>query len=171
VVKMVASMLLLLTPAFAFYFVAPVQPAHQPVVIPRSQPQMLLPQTGFLAPQTAVMDAHLPAIYQTTEILAKSKTDETLDDLFAAFPVFFTGLVLGGFVLISAGKAVKDILPEDLEIPEYAALAFIPLFSFTFVAAAKTGLLGAFAGAFAKAGLDAWNVFAQVALPGALLKY
>jgi hypothetical protein len=171
---MVASMLLL-TPALAFYIVAPLPP-QRPVVMPRSQPKMMLPQTGFLAPQTAIMEhpavvQHLPAIQATTEVLAKSKADETLDDIFAAFPIAFTGLVLGGYFLVVGKKSLQSILPEDLELPEYAALAFIPIFSFGFVIASKAGVLNFLAGTLAKGMLDGWNVFASVALPGALLKY
>lgn len=47
----------------------------------------------------------------------------------------------------------------------------VPGVAVAFAALGKFGILGAGSGALAKGLLDGWNVFANVALPGAILKY
>ena len=57
---------------------------------------------------------------------------------------------------------------EDFPFFEIA-IALLVAIGFTGLGA--TGVLGSISGISAKALLDAWNVFANVALPGAILKY
>lgn len=168
-------MFILATPAFAFIAFAPLPPAQRSVQQRAvAQPQMVVTEPGFMAQNAAnafMANAPLPVIEATTQVLAKSEADEVLDELFTAFPIAFTGLVLGGFVLVTSKDTIKSLLPENLDIPDAALLVVLPLSSIGLVVLAKTGVIGGAAGILAKAALDAWNTFAQVALPGALLKY
>jgi len=92
----------------------------------------------------------------------KSEGDELLEELFISFPLFFGGGVLGYIV----GQGAKDQLPD-----EKLAAAVAPLVAVVFVVGGKTGALGAASGILAKVSFDAWNLFAGLVLPGALLKY
>jgi hypothetical protein len=80
---------------------------------------------------------------------------------------------------VTLSKPQLPKLPDLPEIPglskeyeEYLYLAFIPLFAAAFILLQNNfGFLGATAGTVAKASLDAWNVFANAVLKGAILKY
>ena len=58
---------------------------------------------------------------------------------------------------------------EDLPLP--LEFFVVPAVGVGFAIAGKVGILGAVSGIAAKASLDGWNVFANIALPGAILKY
>jgi len=57
------------------------------------------------------------------------------------------------------------------EYAQYIPLLICPVFAGFFVLLGNSGILGAGAGLFFKTLLDLWNVFANLALKGALLKY
>jgi len=81
-------------------------------------------------------------------------------------------LLLGFFAVQYAksfeldGEGVLGVIFED-----YFLFVAVPLFAILFVVAGKIGVLGTGSGVLAKAALDAWNVFAGLLLPGAILKY
>ena len=70
-------------------------------------------------------------------------------------------------------KALPDVpLPDVPEEFEDAASIAIVLAGMVFaVACSELGVINFLSGTFAKALLDGWNVFANAALPGAILKY
>ena len=114
------------------------------------------------------------AIDTTTQLLAAKKPgDELVDEIFLQFPTVFTGIVFAFFVTqyIQTAKpteAVAELL-KDLPVP-WEILA-VPVIAVGFAVLGKIGVLGAISGVVAKGSLDGWNVFANVALPGAILKY
>ena len=166
--------------------------------------------------QPADLDAAQSVLDAPTLLLAKSEADELLADVFAAFPVAFSGACLGAFALQYAKKSkplqttstdlpeltfapvelplvgsvdlpsfsTKTVdlpsLPELPDVPlpdvpeefEDAASIAIVLAGMVFaVACSELGVINFFSGTLAKALLDGWNVFANAALPGAILKY
>ena len=114
------------------------------------------------------------ALDMATQLIAKKNdTDELLEEILLAFPTLFSGLVVGAFVLQYIKKSdltssVGELL-DDFPVP--IELFAVPVFAVLFAAAGKFGLLGAISGIVAKTSLDGWNVFANVALKGAILKY
>jgi len=114
------------------------------------------------------------AIESATTLLArKSEADELIEEIFITFPVVFAGLLLGFFIVEYVKKQQERLDIEALNIvfEDYFVFAAVPAFTLAFVAASKVGILGTGSGLLAKGLLDGWNVFAGVALPGALLKY
>merc|ERR1712216_916152 len=104
------------------------------------------------------------ALASTTLFLAKSAGDEALEEVFINFPTFFAGAVLTGFAIQYAKNYVDLELPGTVQLGACAAGgAFI-------VVLGQTGALGAASGLLAKVSFDAWNLFAGLVLPGALLK-
>jgi len=111
-----------------------------------STPQMVLPEVQPL------LDASM--------LLAKSEADELLEEVFMSVPL----LVGGGIVGFIASYPLEEELGDNAKLAVPATAVF-------FLAAAKLGILGTAAGFLAKFSLDAWNLFANVALKGAVLKY
>ena len=93
-------------------------------------------------------------------LLAKSEADELLEEVFMSIPL----LVGGGIVGFIASYPLEEELGDNAKLAVPATAVF-------FLAAAKLGILGTAAGFLAKFSLDAWNLFANVALKGAVLKY
>lgn len=138
-------------------------------------------------------DAAIAEIDLPTVLLAKSEADEVIEEVFLAFPIIVAGGLTSAFV-VQYIKNLKPLsedglltklasdapLPELPELPnidlpepvtEYGSLVAVPAFTVVFFLAAKAGFLGTFAGLAAKTSFDAWNIFAQIVLPGAILKY
>merc|ERR1719201_972010 len=105
----------------------------------------------------------------------QAKVDEYGDKLGASYGWLVPEQLEGKLPALSLPAVNLPSVPlpevEVPELPEFVALALIPVFAVAFVVLANTGLIGAFAGALAKALLDGWNVIAYTVLPGALLKY
>ena len=169
----IALLSLLLAPAQAFVAgpVAARSLQMRPAAV--AQPQMVLPGAAALLPDTAAALLALqlpvlacaeaaPLVNDAIMLLAKSEADELLEDFFINFPLFFSGGVLGFF----AGQvAIKNGFDENL------AKAAIPAFAVVAIIGGNTGILQSGSGLVMKVAFDAWNLFAGVALPGALLKY
>merc|ERR1712087_771520 len=128
------------------------------------QPQMLL--TDALCTSEALLD--VPGL-----LLAKSGNDEILEEVFINTPIVVTGLLLGIFVFQYVKNSKWLVAGADFlaEVPFPLEAFFVPLFAFAIFFLGKIGVLGTAGGLGAKALLDGWNVFANVALPGAILKY
>jgi hypothetical protein len=132
------------------------------------------PIVGLGASQSAsaqVAPAGEPLATMTT-LIAKSKADLVLDDIFIYFPIVLGGALLTGFAI----QLLKPRLPEGLtqaydELP--GGVQFVVLLGGggAFFVLTKIGLLGGVAGFVAKGALDAWNLFATTVLPGAILRY
>jgi hypothetical protein len=124
---------------------------------------------GGIAETIVSLPTHEAATQAATVLMAKSEADMLLDDFFGAFPLMVVG-ALFGYAALQTGKKVLEVeIPENAEIPVsiVAALggaAFLVL-------ASNAGILNAISGITAKTALDAWNVFANTALKGAILKY
>ena len=136
-----------------------------------AQPQMVVPGATpigpahfwslFLTPPFAFAEA-APLVNDAIMLLAKSQGDEILEEVFINFPLFFSGGVLGFF----AGQvAIKNGFDETL------AKAAIPAFAVICLVGGNTGVLQTGSGLLAKVSFDAWNLFAGLLLPGAILKY
>ena len=68
-------------------------------------------------------------------------------------------------------KPLEGVAEALSELPIPWQFVVIPGVAVVFTAAGKFGVLNAISGIGAKALLDGWNVFANIALPGAILKY
>lgn len=111
----------------------------------------------------------MSALADTSMLLAKSEADELIDEVFLTFPTIFTGLVLGSFIdqYIKQSEFGESVVESGFP----TQLAIVPGFTIAFVALSKLGVLGSISGIVAKVSLDGWNIFANVLLPGAILKY
>ena len=113
------------------------------------------------------------ALTASSMLLAKSGADELVEEVFLNFPLVFTGLCVGAFIVQYIQKAkplasVADAL-DGLGFP-YQLVA-VPAIAVGFAVLGKVGVLGGASGLLAKGLLDGWNVFANLALPGAILRY
>ena len=124
-------------------------------------------------PPIAALDSTSILLAEEIRKSLKSPGDEIIDTIFLNFPTAFAGLVLGYFVVEYAKKTQErlDVAALNIVLEDYFVFVAVPAFCLAFVVAANVGILGGASGIFAKALLDGWNVFANVALPGALLKY
>ena len=155
----------------------------RPGLAPRSN---VVPSTAKMI--VAPVDSTMSDIVSTSLLLAKSEGDELIEELFGSVPIVVSGGVLAFFISqyiqnlkpleTTIPTAITEKLPELPELPvipeeydQYVTPAIVVGFTVLFVASANFGLLGSLAGALAKGLLDGWNVFANVALPGAILKY
>ena len=114
------------------------------------------------------------AVDAASQLLAgKSAGDELLEEIFLTFPTVFTGICLAFFASAYIEKSdLTASLAEGLDdLPIPLPLIVVPVVTIGFVGLGKLGVLGAASGTLAKGLLDGWNIFASVALPGALLKY
>jgi len=151
--------LAVLSPVAAFV----VGPAHVVQKMPSAaavRPQMLVPA----GPSMVEM---MPTLMIAEEIrkTLKSEGDEVLEEIFINFPTAFAGFVITGFAL----QYAKEL--ADIELPLPAQGAAVVGGGAAFVFLGKVGGLGGAAGILAKVSFDAWNLFAGLVLPGALLKY
>merc|ERR1740138_2014917 len=130
-------------------------------------------QPSMLIDSTSVDLLSASDVFSTTaSLLAKTKGDEIIEEFFF-FPTALTGLVLAFFVVeyVKTAKPLESV-SEALEgLPVPFEFLVVPGVAIAFAAAGKFGVLGAVSGVVAKGSLDGWNVFANVALPGAILKY
>lgn len=116
------------------------------------------------------------ALDATFNLLArKSEADEFLDEIAINFPTLVGGAVFGFFVIEYLTKSetfsgIGETL-EEIDLPVPLAAVFVPAAAAAIVVLGKTGILGSAGGIFMKVTFDGWNVFANVVLPGALLKY
>ena len=120
---------------------------------------------------------------EPTQLLAmKSGTEELLEEFFLNFPTIISGTVFAFFVVqyVQNLKPLKTelpgnlplpVLPTSAELPDYWQLVAVPSIAVGIVILGKVGFLGWASGVLAKGMLDGWNVFANAALPGAILKY
>ena len=104
--------------------------------------------------------AEAQPLLDASMLLAKSEADELLEEIFISVPIIVSGGIVGYIASY----------PLEEELGDIAKLA-VPGAAVFFLVAAKFGILGSAAGFLAKFSLDAWNVFANVALKGAILKY
>jgi len=178
-------MLHLLTLATGFV-AGPLAPRAAPALRSLPQPVMLAEldvQSALLAKQSLaassmhLADSHfsLPSsmnIAETVRKSIKSEGDELLEELFVFFPVVIAGGALTAFALeYIKNFEGKELLPEALTENQFFALIAVSVGAGGFVVLTKTGVLSFLAGALAKGLLDGWNLFANLALKGALLKY
>ena len=127
------------------------------------KPQMMLPPTVA----NGMLSVDISSIMLAEEIrkTIKSEGDEILEEIFINFPTFFSGGVFAIFAL----NYFREVLEVDLPTPVAAAGVFGG--GVTMVVLSQLGVLNFLSGFVAKVALDGWNLFANVALPGALLKY
>mmetsp|Transcript_6616 Transcript_6616/g.15346 ORF Transcript_6616/g.15346 Transcript_6616/m.15346 type:complete len:172 (-) Transcript_6616:236-751(-) len=171
---MASYLLLLVAPALtSAAFVA--RPAS-PCFLRRTSSSSSGAAVQLLAPPStgasALFEADAAALVSSTMALAKTEADELLEEVFINLPTAVVGLLLAFFVV----QYVKSFEPDSdgvlgILFKDYFLFLAAPIFSVLFVLAGKLGLLGAVSGALAKVSLDGWNVFANIALPGAILKY
>lgn len=124
-------------------------------------------------PPIAALDSTSILLAEEIRKSLKSPGDEIIDTIFINFPTAFAGLVLGFFVVEYAKKTQErlDVAALNIVLEDYFVFVAVPAVCLAFVVAANVGILGGASGILAKGLLDGWNVFANVALPGALLKY
>lgn len=144
----------------------------RPQLVSKAAPQMMVPPLGP-EPIAQAINGIPPSTFLLAEELRKglkSEGDEVLEEIFAAFPLIFGGAVFGAFVV----QYIRSIEPlEDVDILNDDSFLYVGIaaVSVAVVLAGQTGALGVAGGLVAKVSLDAWNLFAGVVLPGALLKY
>lgn len=124
-------------------------------------------------PPVAALDSTSILLAEEIRKSLKSPGDEVIDTIFFNFPTAFAGLVLGYFLVEYAKKTQErlDTAALNIVLEDYFTFIAVPGFCLLFVLAANFGVLGGASGLFAKALLDGWNVFANLLLPGAILKY
>jgi hypothetical protein len=85
----------------------------------------------------------------------------------------FTGLCFGFFVVqyLESAKPLESVAEALKGLPFPYEFFVIPVVAIAFAGAGKIGALNAVSGVLAKGLLDGWNLFANVVLPGAILKY
>jgi len=133
---------------------------------------MMVPPLGP-EPISQAINGIPPSTFLLAEELRKSfksEGDELLEEIFAAFPLVFGGAVFGAFV-VQYIRSIEPLEEVDLLFEDYFFFVGIATVTLAVVLAGQTGALGAASGIVAKVALDAWNLFAGVVLPGALLKY